>query len=136
MTDARPAELGDALHDRGAVNEVDREGVVLTRGGQRRRLARLADERLQVRPRERAQVETAEHGVAELDEPQREPVAPVSGTCSTYRAAASVASRRETVLALIPLRRAISFVPSSLPSASASSTASARSTAATWRTAG
>src|SRR6188472_1404012 len=57
--------------------------------------------------------------------------------CSTRRAFASVASSRETVLALIPVRRAISFVPSSgLPSESASSTATARSTAATWRTAG
>ena len=45
--------------------------------------------------------------------------------------------RRDTVLALIPVRRAISFVPSSaLPSESASSTASARPTAATCRTAG
>src|SRR6201987_1898916 len=53
------------------------------------------------------------------------------------RAFASVASRRETVLALIPVRRAISFVPSSaLPSERASSTATARSTAGTWRTAG
>ena len=74
------------------------------------------DERLQVRPRELAQVEARENGVAEIEEPQREPVAPVSATCSTNRAAASVASRRDTVLALIPVRRAISFVPSSPPS--------------------
>ncbi len=41
------------------------------------------------------------------------------------------------MLALIPVRRAISFVPSSTwPAASASRTATARSTAATWRTAG
>ncbi len=76
MTDTRAAELGDALDDRGAVGEVDSDGVVLTRGRQRRRLARLPDECLQVRPRERAQVEAPEHGVAELDEPQRQPVAP------------------------------------------------------------
>src|SRR5471030_898185 len=52
-------------------------------------------------------------------------------------APASVASSLDTVLALMPVRRAISFVPSSDSSSdSASSTASARSTAATWRMAG
>ncbi len=77
VADARPAELRDALHDGRAVREVDRDRVVLARGRQRRRLAGLAHERLQVRPRELAQVEPLEHGVAELDEPQREAVAAV-----------------------------------------------------------
>ena len=53
------------------------------------------------------------------------------GTCSTSPCAARVASRRETVLALICVLRASSFVPTSPPPASASSTVSARSTAAT-----
>ena len=136
VRDARAAELRDALHDGRALHEVDRDRVVLTRNRQRRRLARLRDERLQVRPGERAQVEPCEHGVPELDEAQRRAGSARLGTCSTKPAAASVASRRETVLALIPVRRAISFVPSSPPSASVSSTAIARSTAATWRTAG
>ena len=43
--------------------------------GQRRRLARLPHELLQVRPCERPQVEPPEHRVAELDQPQREAIA-------------------------------------------------------------
>ena len=83
-----------------------------------------------MRTRELAQVEPPERGVAELDEPQPEPVAAGVRTCSTSPPATSVASWRDAVLAFNPVRRAISFVPSS-PSASASSTATARSTAAT-----
>jgi hypothetical protein len=70
VTDARAPELGDALDDRRAVGEVDGDGIVLARGRQRRRLARLPDERLQIGPRERAEVEAPEHGIAELDEPE------------------------------------------------------------------
>ncbi len=75
MADARAAELGDALDDGGAVGEVDGDRVVLARGRQRRRLARLPDERLEVRPGELAEVEPPEHGVPELDEPQRQAIA-------------------------------------------------------------
>ena len=78
----------------------------------------------QMRPGQSTQVEALEYGVPELDESEREAVA------ARWRARAprtgppaSVASSRETVLALMPVRRAISFVPSSPPSASASSTA-------------
>ena len=74
MTDTRPAELRNALHDRGAVREVDGDRVVLARGGERRRLPRLAHERLQVRMGEGPQVETAQDGVTELDQPQRQPI--------------------------------------------------------------
>ena len=106
-------------------------------GRERCRLTGLAHERLQVRPGERrggrgARARRCRARSSRSDRRYR----PVSGTCSTNRAEASVASRRETVLALIPVRRAISFVPSSPPSARASSTVNARSTAATWRTAG
>ena len=62
---------------------------------------------------------------------------PESWTCSTRPPATSVASRRETLLALIPVRRAISFVPSSVSaSASTSSTLNARCTAPTSLNAG
>jgi len=57
------------------VREIDGNGVGLARDRQRRRLARHTHELLQVRPRERAEVEAAEDGVAQLDQPQREPVA-------------------------------------------------------------
>ena len=75
VADARAAELGDALDDGRAVREVHGDGVVLPRSGQRCGLARLAHKGLQVRPRERAEVEAPEHRVAELDEPQRQAVA-------------------------------------------------------------
>ncbi len=75
MTDARPPELRDALHDRRAVREVDRDRVVLSGRREGRRLAGLADECLQVWPGERPQVETPEDDIAELDQPQRQAVA-------------------------------------------------------------
>ena len=57
------------------MGEIDGDCIVLPRGGQRRRLARLADECLEMRPREGTEIEPPEYGVAELDEAQREPVA-------------------------------------------------------------
>jgi len=57
---------------------------------------------------------------------------PLDGTCCTSPAETSVESSREMLLTLIPVRRAISLVPSSVrASASASSTSTARWTAPT-----
>jgi hypothetical protein len=61
------------------VREVDGHRVVLPRHRQRRGLPRGAHELLQVRPREPTQVEAPEHRVAELDQPQRQAVAPRLG---------------------------------------------------------
>ena len=75
MRDARPADLGDALHRRRAAREVDRHRLVLARHRERRRLPDLADELSQERLRELADVESVDDGVAELDEPDPEPIA-------------------------------------------------------------
>ena len=72
MPDARTPDLGHALHGGGTVHEVDRDGIVLARRGERRRLSRLTHERLQVRPCQRTEIEALEHGVPELDETERE----------------------------------------------------------------
>ena len=75
VADAGPADLRHALDAGGAVGEVDGHRVVLARHREGRGLAGQPDELLQVRPREPAQVEAPEDGVAELEQPQREPVA-------------------------------------------------------------
>ena len=74
MADARAAELGNALDDEGAVREVDSDRVVLPGGRQGCRLTGLPNERLQMRPGERTEVEAPEHRVAELDQPQRQAI--------------------------------------------------------------
>ncbi len=74
MADARPAELGDALDDGGAVREVDGDRVVLARGREGCGLTGLPHERLQVGPGERAEVEAREHRVAELDQAKRQAI--------------------------------------------------------------
>ncbi len=80
-------------------------------------------------PRDLANVEPGEHCVREVDEPDAEPVAargrhPLGESRGRQRS-----ELRETVLGVIPVRRAISFVPSSPASASVSSTAIALSAA-------
>ena len=114
MRDARAPDARDALDERGALHEVDGDGLVLARGGERRRLAGRLGERDQVGPRDLAQVEAREHGVAELEQPEPEPVAAAVGDvldeAGLRRASRAVARRCS---ALIPVRRAISFVPSS-----------------------
>ena len=114
MRDARPAEPRDALHGRRALNVVDGHGLVLA-GAESVAVSPVAsDRRDEMRPRDLAEVEAGEDGVAELQEPEAEPVAPALGVVlDEARPRASVASSRETVLALMPVRRAISFVPSS-----------------------
>ena len=75
VSDARPPHPRHALHRRGALHEVDRDRVDLTRRRQRRRLARLRDELLQMRPGDLAQIEPGEHRVPELQQAEAEPVA-------------------------------------------------------------
>ena len=111
---ASRAGISNALHGRGAVREVDRDGIVLARRGERRRLARLAARA----PADAAARASGGRGARARHCRARRGAARAGSGRSRRRArrsapAASVASRRETVLALIPVRRAISFVPSS-----------------------
>src|SRR5205823_14389711 len=77
VRDRRPAELGDAAHLVLGLDDLDRYRVRVAGHRQRSRLADGRDERLQVRPRHRADVEPREHGVRELDETDPEAVAAV-----------------------------------------------------------
>ena len=113
--------------DEGLLDEVDGDRLVAPGDRERRGLAHSP--RRAARSCGRASSRRSSRSsdrVAELDEAEPQPVAAVSPPGRRSRPTASVARRRETVLALTPVRRAISFVPSSPPSASASSTASAR----------
>jgi hypothetical protein len=76
VRDARPAEPRDALHRRRALDEVDGHRVALPRRRERRGLPGRLDERLEMRPRDLAEVEAGEDDVPELEQPQPEPVAP------------------------------------------------------------
>src|SRR5207248_10098251 len=60
---------------RRALREVDRDRVALTGRGERRRLAGLHDELEQMGAGDLSQVEPREDRVAELEQPQAEPVA-------------------------------------------------------------
>src|SRR5207244_3425769 len=75
VADARPADTRDALYRRIALHEVDRNGVVLAGRRERRRHPGGPDELLQVRPRDVAEVETAEHEAPELQQARTEAVA-------------------------------------------------------------
>ena len=97
-------------HARGRGHEVDGDGLGLPRHRQRRRLPGLGDEPRQQRPRQRAYVQRGQHAIGQRHQPQAQPVGAASVRI-TSPASWSVASSRDAVLALTPIRRASSLTP-------------------------
>ena len=83
MRHGRAAELCHPLDAVARRNEVDRDRVGIAGHRQGRRLARLVDERFELRARHRPDVDPEQDQVAEVDEPDaRADSAPVRGSRS------------------------------------------------------
>ena len=129
VRDRGAAEPRDRLHVVAPRHEVDGDRVLVAGDGERRGLAGRLHELDEVRPRDLTHVEPREQRVREMDDPEAEPVAPVRAHPLDEPGGGERAELARYGARRHARPRAISFVPSSPPSASVSRTAIARSEA-------
>ena len=137
--DARPPESGHADDARARRHRVDGDRLALARERERRRLAGASPSSSTRIGRARAcDVEPREHAVGERHERRARAGTAPGRRAATIPADSSVASSRDAVLALTPIRRASSLTPRpcSRCRGARSSSARARATEATGRAPG